>query len=248
MPEKGRETPTRRADRRLSSRPLPIQPDPGFYQGGGDGAPVFRPASLPQGSETPTRNLPACRRARRGWRDAAKTAGGGLRRPVWGPGYGRTWQREFRGLRPRCRSEGPHRENCPALLFRYRSREGSETPTRNLPRGAAHDGDGAMPPRPLGVGFAVPVWGPGYGRTWQREFRGLRPRCRSEGPHRENCPALLFRHRSRRGAKLSHAIPRVAPRTTDGVIRDGAIRPRGRETETTPSGGYMAVYCRLWPP
>ena len=174
--------------------------------------------------------------------------GVGFAVPVWGPGYGRTWQREFRGLRPRCRSEGPHRENCPALLFRYRSREGSETPTRNLPacRRARRGWRDAA--KTAGGGLRRPVWGPGYGRTWQREFRGLRPRCRSEGPHRENCPALLFRHRSRRGAKLSHAIPRVAPRTTDGVIRDGAIRPRGRETETTPSGGYMAVYCRLWPP
>ena len=45
VPERRRETPTRRADRRLSSSPLPIQPDPGFYQGGGGGAPLSKPAS-----------------------------------------------------------------------------------------------------------------------------------------------------------------------------------------------------------
>ena len=44
----------------------------------------------------------------------------------------------------------------------------------------AQRGDGGMPPRLLGVDFVVPVWGPGYGGTWRWEFRGLRPRCRSE--------------------------------------------------------------------
>ena len=90
---------------------------------------------------------------------------------------------------------------------RHRSPSGSESLTRNLPawrregapvfrpaslpigernshrhspHGAAHVGDCGMPPRLLGVDFVAPVWGPGYGGTWRWEFRGLRPRCRSE--------------------------------------------------------------------
>ena len=58
VPERRWETPTHGADCRLSSRPLPIQPDPGFYQGGGDGAPVSRPASWRAGERNSHRHSP----------------------------------------------------------------------------------------------------------------------------------------------------------------------------------------------
>ena len=63
---------------------------------------------------------------------------------------------------------------------RHRSPQGSETLIRNLRHCTAHDGDGGMSVRALRVDFVAPVWGPGYGRTWRWEFRGLWPRCRSE--------------------------------------------------------------------
>ena len=172
---------------------------------------------------------------------------------------------EFRPLRGRCRSEGPHRENCPALLY-PRLWSGPHTGTAKFIR------EFLSANRSMVRGAWFPLRHPHCARrhagSGVGEFRPLRGRCRSEGPHRENCPALLYprlwpgphtrtakseflstnRNIVVRGAWFLSRHPRCAQRHAGSGVGEfrplrGRCRSEGPHRENCPA----LLYPRLWP-
>ena len=74
------------------------------------GAPVFRPASPAQRAKLPS-SLRCMAQQATSMAQRHPRVRTAVRRPRIGPVNRRTWRREFRGLRPRCRCE--HRRSCP---------------------------------------------------------------------------------------------------------------------------------------
>ena len=110
----------------------------------------------------------------------------------------------------RCRSEGPRRENCPALLPASRP-QAAKLPSLPAPiAGTPHRDDET----PLGFLSAVPVVRCAIPKDGERSFVPPGGRCRSAGPRRENCPALL---------------PASRPQARSAGLQTG-IAAAGRET------------------
>ena len=87
--------------------------------------------------------------------------------------------------------------------------------------------------RLLGVptAFRRPRLGPVNRRAWRWEFRGLRPRCRSEGPHRKDWPALLATSFEARPRREAPGAPGVFPSSSRG-----RRSRRGWPSRSLPSG------------
>ena len=91
--------------------------------------------------------------------------------------------------------------------------------------------------------FRHPRMGPHNGRAWRWDFRGLRPRCRSED--RRSYPGIA----PRRGAKLPSPLPAWRSRqrgrrnVTPATVRRFAI-PEWAHTTGEHGGGTFAAFGR----
>ena len=178
-------------------------------------------------------------------------------RPRPGPRNKRGREREFRGLRPRCRSED-RRSWTPTGRTGQRS--------QGFLRQAG-TGDGSFAPRWGGrlVAWHRPRPGPRNERGREREFRGLWPRCRSED-RRSWTPTGRAGQRSQgflchagtgdgsfaplRGGRLvAWHRPRPGPRNERGREREfRGLRPRCRSEDRRSWAPTGRTARRSWTP